>query len=563
MFVWRPQTFLVLGLLCGGLVPIAVEADDPVPLSNETQRRIREDTADAPAQGLKVGFNAETKLLAALQSKCVVSWNRTPVHEALAALSRATSIPIEIDEQGWIDEGMNPDEVVTLELGESTALLALQQLCSQLYLGWTFEYGTIQVMSQSLANQHFSTRVYNISKLTKWLAQNGLDTLTDDEISFVAGRGGFGSDAADLPPERPGVIRRRVNRELLAERLIADFIVSNTSGHWETQDGEGGTINDWSQRLIVRHTLSVQFEVAGCLKSLERLMLGEGNPATMTFPSLADPVEEQAAVEAAFQKRITLRVNEAPLRTVVSDLAKQHGLRVRFDREQPIGEWIDAATPVSIQLTNVSLGLALQLVLEPASLEAFAHEGMLAIGEATRGCELLHRTTAYRVDQIPHAAHRRVLETLIQEQTSGKWEQEDGEGGSLSWLGPKILLVRHHPQIQREVAALLRELQSDLVEGKLVFESLDGPQSRDWELKLYKFDSADELQEFQAALSLVVRDPAQVTKAQKIGMQLAIEATPVGHDDIDRFLKQYRTEPKPKEAAPVSTTVEAKLDTAP
>lgn len=114
-----------------------------------------------------------------------------------------------------------------------------------------------------------------------------------------------------------------------------------------------------------------------------------------------------------------------------------------------------------------------------------------------------------------------------------------------------------------EVADLLRQLQADLVEGKLVFESRDGPQSRDWELKLYRFESADELKEFQAALSLVVRDPAQVTKAQKIGMQLAIEATPVGHDDIDTFLKQYRTEPNPKESAPVSTTVEAKLDTAP
>ena len=563
MFSRRPQAFLVLGLLCEGWVPFAVEADEPVPQSNYTQRMIREDAADAPTNGLRLGLDAEMKLLAALQSKLAVSWNRKPVREALASLSRATSISFEVDEQAWIDEGMNPDEVVTLELGESTALLALRQLCSQLYLDWTFEHGTIQVMSQSLANEHFSTRVYNVSKLTKWLAQNGLDTLTDDEIAPTADRGGFGSDAPKPLPDRPAVIRRRVNRELLAERMILDFIVSNTSGRWAVQDGEGGTIDYWSQRLIVRQTLEVQFEVAGCLQSLERLMLGEGKPATVTFPSLADPVIEQAVVEAALRKKITLRPNDAPLRTIVNDLAKQHGLRIGFVREQAIDERFDLASPVTIQLTDVSLRLALQLVLEPASLEAFAHEGMLMIGEMSMGCDGLLRTTAYRMDQIPHAVHRRILETLIQEQTSGKWEREDGEGGALGWLGPKILLVRHVPQIQNEVADLLRQLQADVVEGKLVFESRDGPQARDLELKLYKFDSADELKEFQAALSLVVRDPAQVTQVQKIGVQLAIEATPVGHDDIDQFLKQYRSEPKPVEITPASTAVETKPSTAP
>jgi hypothetical protein len=130
----------------------------------------------------------------------------------------------------------------------------------------------------------------------------------------------------------------------------------------------------------------------------------------------------------------------------------------------------------------------------------------------------------------------------------------DAEGGSLWWMGPKILLVQCEPRVHDEVAALLRELQGDVVDGKLVFEAVGGAWNRDWELKLYKFDSADEAREIQEALPLVLRDPAQVTKSQKIGFQLAIEATPPGHAEIEKFLKLYCGDAKtPKEAATGTT----------
>ncbi|MBC8114002.1 MAG: hypothetical protein H7062_06470 [Candidatus Saccharimonas sp.] len=571
MLTLRQQPWLVLSLFCG-LAPLWVWAEERSPVSHEIQRRIREDATDVPANGLRFGFDAESKILAALRSKLVVSWDKKPLREVLASLQQVTSVPFEIDEEAWAEDGMNPNEEVSLELGDSTALFALQQLCSQLHLGWTVEYGTVQLMPESRADEHFNTRVYNISKLTKWLVQNGLDKLTEEELDDGAsgsggGGGGFfsqfgGGGETKPPPQTPATIRRRANRELLAERMIANFVVSNSSGRWEVQDGEGGTINYWSQRLIVRQSLRVHLEVAGCLRSLERLMLGEGNPATMTFPGLADPVEEQTALEAALRKRITLRADGIPLRTVIFDLAKQHGLRIRFARYQTIDEWMDAASPVTSNLTDVSLRLALQLLLEPASLEAFAHEGMLMIGGTTYGDELLLRTTAYRMDKIPHAANRPKLETLILEQTSGKWEHQDGEGGSLSWLGPKILLVHHVPRIQNEIADLLRKLQADVVEGKLVFESLGGPHVRDFELKLYKFDSADELKEFQEALPFVLRDLRQVTKTQKIGVQLAIEATPIGHEEVDKFLKQYRGDAKSlKEASPSAGAAARPIET--
>ncbi len=572
MFTMRQQLRLVLSLWCG-LVPFMASAEDRSPLPTETQRRIREDQAEVPWTQLRFGLAAEQKVLDALQAKLVVSWRKKPLSEVLASLKQATSIPIEIDEESWMNEGMDLEPEVSLELGESTALFAIHQLRSQLNVTWSVEYGAIRLMPWPNADERLTTRVYDVSKLTKWLAQNGLDKLTDDEVDAEAGvsggggtfggGGGFfqvggGGEVGGGPKptsETPVTIRRRVNRELLAERLLANFVVSMTSGKWEAQDGEGGTINYWSQRLVVRQAFHVHLEVAGCLWSLERLMLGEGNPSTTTFPGLADPVEEQAALETALRKRITLNANGVPLRTVITGLAKQHGLRLRFASDQPIDDRIAAAPPVTINVTDVSLRLALQLVLEPASLETLDHDGMLTIMEATRGCGDLQRTIAYRVDKTPHAANRQALVELIQEQTSSRWEAVDAEGGSLWWMGPKILLVQCEPRVHDEVASLLRELQADVVEGKLVFETVGGTRNRDWELKLYKFGSVDEAKDIQEALPLVLRDPSQVTKSQKIGVQLAIEATPPGHAEIEKFLKLYRDDAKPPKEAATGTTV--------
>lgn len=571
MFTSRRQRWLMLCLWCG-LVSLMVRADDPSPNSTEIQRRIREDQAEVPWTQLRFGLAAEQKVLDALQAKLVVSWRKKPLSEVLASLKQATSIPIEIDEESWMNEGMDLEPEVSLELGESTALFAIHQLRSQLNVTWSVEYGAIRLMPWTKAEERLTTRVYDVSKLTKWLAQNGLDKLTDEEVDAEAGVGGgggtFGGGGGFFqiggggevgggpkpPSETPVTIRRRVNRELLAERLLANFVVSMTSGKWEAQDGEGGTINYWSQRLVVRQSFHVHLEVAGCLRSLERLMLGEGNPSTTTFPGLADPVEEQAALETALRKRITLKADNIPLRTVITGLAKQHGLRLRFASDQPIDDRLDAAPPVTRNVADVSLRLALQLVLEPESLVAFDDDGVLTIMEAG-GCGDLQRTIAYRMDKIPHAANRQALVELIQEQTSSKWELVDAEGGSLWWMGPKILLVQCEPRVHDEVASLLRELQGDVVEGKLVFEAVGGTPNRDWELKLYKFDSADEAKDVQEALPFVLRDPAQVTKSRKIGVQLAIEATPPGHAEIEKFLKLYRGVAKPPKQPATGTTV--------
>ena len=185
-----------------------------------------------------------------MNTRLDATWKDAPLADVVAELKRATSIPLEIDQECWSNQKLDLDPKVSLELGNSTAMFALNQLCKQLNVSWTVEYGAVRLIDRASNDERMSSRIYNVSKLTKWLEQNGLDKLSDDELRGLTEQSATPDQS---PPEKPAsenqsaipsvVLRRRVDRTLLAEHLIATVIQENTSGKWELVDAEGAPFN--------------------------------------------------------------------------------------------------------------------------------------------------------------------------------------------------------------------------------------------------------------------------------------------------------------------------------
>ncbi|MEK6258080.1 MAG: hypothetical protein AABP62_05620 [Planctomycetota bacterium] len=536
----KPWSVVLLAVCCAISPDVSLAEDAPSPAE------IREAEADIPWHSLRFGFDAEQKVLDALRVKITANWQKKPLADVLDEFKKATAIPFEVDAESLENGEIASAPDITLDLGETTVLFALKRLCSDLNVTWNVEYGVVRLLSRTMDSERLITRVYDVSKLTKWLTQNGLEKLTDAEILAVAEalRPNFGQLAEDKKEPPLGILLHRgPHRELVAEQLLASFIPDCSSGKWEVSDAEGGTINFWSQRLVVYQTFQVHLEVAGLLKSLEQLMLGEGTPASTKFPALHDPVEEEAALEAVLKKKVSVRVDKVPLRQVMADLAKEHGFRYSFDEEALASEGLEAANPLLTKdVRDVSLRIALRLMLGPHDLTWVNQDGWLIITVPVRG-EEKHQTIGYRIDKIPHAANRPAFLELIMSQTSGTWEVVDGEGGSLSWLGPKILIVTQASRIHEELVALFDQLKKDPLAHVAPFDF--AVPNADRESKLYKLKSPREAKDILKALPLVLRDPSQVSKSGRIGEHLIIEAPPASHEEIEVFLKTYRDGKKP------------------
>ena len=179
------------------------------------------------------------------------------------------------------------------------------------------------------------------------------------------------------------------------------------------------------------------------------------------FPPLT-PQEQR--IEAALEKSAKCEFTDTSLIDVVAFFAEDASIKIVIDAQALIEEGIPIDMPVTRKLDGLRLRSLLHLILTPLQLAAIPkHDVLLVTTLAKTKQHLVTRT--YPVSDLCHfpgyeGPDFQSLIRIIGEETSGPWQDRDGEGGSLTELESSgSVSVRQTYHVHREILELLRSLR--------------------------------------------------------------------------------------------------------
>lgn len=187
----------------------------------------------------------------------------------------------------------------------------------------------------------------------------------------------------------------------------------------------------------------------------------------------ADQVNANRRIMDRLKQRVVWSCDDLSLRDAYQSLAKQLGCECDFDLETLTGEGVSLDQKVSVASFHRT-GLAhLDKLSKRTELAWIIEDDHLLITSLSHAEELME-TRIFPVDDLlppadplppganpsPDRKRYEQLQDFIFENTSAKWEGQDGEGGSLApfRLG-EGLMIRHTARVQQEIAELLEQLR--------------------------------------------------------------------------------------------------------
>ncbi len=191
---------------------------------------------------------ADAAVFNALSRRLTVDYQKTPLNQVAADLSKRVGILIRIDKLTLEDElEVTPDTPITAKYSNMTLYSILKLILSGFELATVIEDGSLVVTSETVAEEKWMTFIYNVRNLVSV-------GYTGDEL--------------------------------------AEAIVESTSGYGEDQEGEGGTISKRvSGMLVIRQTDRVHREIALLLSDLWEKISRRKPQTKQTTRSQQHPVE--------------------------------------------------------------------------------------------------------------------------------------------------------------------------------------------------------------------------------------------------------------------------------
>ena len=152
----------------------------------------------------------DRKIYAALASKVSAEFRETSLKDVVAFLTKRVGVNIVLNETALAEEGITPDEPITMEFKDITLKSALGRILRRINLTYVIEGGTVSITTDIDADETFDTFVFNVRDFSN----------------------------AGYPMD-----------------MLIKSIQSATSGPWLDVDGTGGTIDDTlPDFLIIRQT---------------------------------------------------------------------------------------------------------------------------------------------------------------------------------------------------------------------------------------------------------------------------------------------------------------------
>jgi hypothetical protein len=237
---------------------------------------------------------------------------------------------------------------------------------------------------------------------------------------------------------------------------------------WTDQGGIGSIRPDKSGAgsfLVVSQTIAQQRRIQGLLDSLRRL---KATPADKRSPVAGEGYwnvsEPTVQARAALEKAITVSAAEAPLRDVITQVAKQAGMPIDIDIRAFETAGIDLEIPVTFQAVPLPLATLLERMLRPFDLTYTIVADRLVITTREREAERLS-VAVYPVNRLIGAGPKgRSFESLMNLVTTtvtpDSWAEVGGPA-AIRWLDgdPACLVIAHSTAGHRAVDAFLRSLR--------------------------------------------------------------------------------------------------------
>ncbi|MCX7410228.1 MAG: hypothetical protein NTZ32_19290 [Planctomycetales bacterium] len=533
----------------------------------------------------RVSREAESRLLAGLHKQVKAEWENTPLEEVLATLAKTAGVSLWIDRESLTADGISTDEMqVTLNLGTATVWQALHFLLKPHALAWHGSDGVLTITTQPKLDENFVTRTYDVQAIVAALEPQ-LKKLPPRLRANMGGSGGGycgsgpggssggggnsggasffsvpdGAESESVPafvlPQfggggygpagHAGAGILISNQSMNGEELLVELLVNHVGAKWEQAHGEGGSISIGRGRLIVRQDFQTHFQIRELLQAVEEFVVRGTKVKSILIARPGYPHEEDAAIFKWLAEPQDINVTDAPVNETLAQLAKDRGYRLWIDKESLVADGIDHDTSVTLKLSGVALDAVLHKLLEPLALTFLIEEGTLVVTTMVKTDEMKSMRICFTGD-IPEAHTASDLLTAIAEATSGKWEDSDGEGGSLWKAVPEWLVITQSQKCHREVAELL----DDLRQGAVVNDELAAPEL---ELRLYPVADETATQDLIGSLpTLVTNWDAKHGSIVTLGRSLAIKQPARVHERLDEIfaaLNQAHARlnpPKPK-----------------
>lgn len=555
----------------------------------------------------RVSREAEARMLAGLHKQVKAEWENTPLEEVLSTLAKSAGVNLWIDRETLTADGISTDEMqVTLNLGTATVWQSLHFLLKPHSLEWHGSDGVLTITTQSKADEKHFTRTYDVQaivtalepqlkklppRLRANLGGNGGGYCGGSGTGHAGGGGGggffsvpdsaesdsvpafvlpqFGGGGGYGPAGHAGagilISSQSMNGEALLVEMLLNRVMSGSQGggraRWEQVDGQGGTISAGRGRLIVRQDFQTHLQIRELLQAVEEFVVRGTKSKSVLIARPGYPHEEDGAIFRRLAEPQVINAQDAPVNETLAQLAKDRGYRLWIDKEPLVADGIDLDSPVTLKLSGVALDTVLHKLLEPLGLTFLIEEGTLVVTTMVRADEMQSMRICFTGD-IPEAHTASDLLTAIPEATSGKWEESDGEGGTLWKAVPEWLVITQTQKCHREVAELL----DDLRQSAVVNDELAAPEL---ELRLYPVADETATQDLIGSLpTLVTNWDAKHGSIVTLGRSLAIKQPARVHERLDEIFaalnqahsrlnppkpkEEPKTKEEPKPAAPVA-----------
>ena len=337
--------------------------------------------ADQPlVEIVRSGKSGYAVIERALDSRSQGDFQQLPLSEVLVKLQAHHKIPIVLDGAALDDEGIATDIPITVNLAGDTLVEGLSKICEQGKVDWTLREEALVITTPIAASQDCRVRVYRVS--------------------------------------------RGVNQV----QLMQDIMTTVQPSGWD-QVGGRYSIAPFYSGMVINHTLQGHREIVGRYR--KQLSIVSGRPTRLR--ELPRP--------PALSKLVSVRFQETPLEEACKAVATACRVDVAMDRNALENDGIATDTPITLEVSDVTLDAALHHTLAPLGLTFVVDRNELKVTTESAAESNLVPATYSVARLIPGQQFDPLISALTRSVAPSSWSDVGGRGTVAPGAQPGTLSV--------------------------------------------------------------------------------------------------------------------------
>jgi hypothetical protein len=189
------------------------------------------------------------------------------------------------------------------------------------------------------------------------------------------------------------------------------------------------------------------------------------------------PLEQQlnAATLAQLEEPMQVVLADAPLNDVIEFLATLGKIQFYLDRGALEDAQISPETPITLDLNNISRGMALDLIFAQAKVAYYIRSGVIIVATPDALSKIVE-TVVYPVADLFDATKTRgeeLAELIYTTVAPDSWDFAGGRGVIRTYRD--TLVVSQNPNVHRRIERLLSDLRQAAKAGNKPADAADQP----------------------------------------------------------------------------------------